>query len=385
VAPPPDPAAPPDSARETRTPPARPVRFGIVGRGWRADFYLRLTRQLPEHFACTGIVTRTAEARAALEREWGVPAFGDVPSLVAGTSPEVVVTSVAPSANASVLRSVVEQDVAVLAETPPGTDVEELRRLWAGVGTAELVQVAEQHPFLPAVVALRELVKRGVLGQPCAAQVSWTHGYHATALLRCLLGIAAEPATVHAVRVATPMIEGPNRAGRPAHPALLASGHTSALIEAGGRVGAYDFTDGQWFHPLRRRHVVLRGSHGEVVGTSVRWSAPDGVPLEAAVERRQLGLDGDLEGADLDTLAWAGQVLYRNPYRGARLSDEEIAVATCLEQTAAWRRGEAQAPYPLADACQDQLLALAVDAAVETGTVQRTSVEPWAEHVRSTF
>ena len=361
------------------------MRFGIVGHGWRADFYLRLTRQLPERFACAGIVTRDVEARAALEREWGVPAFPDVAALVAGTSPELVVTSVSAAANSTVLRSAVRSGVAVLAETPPATDVAELRAVWRDAGPSGLVQVAEQHPYLPALVALRELLRGGALGQVSSAQVSWTHGYHATALLRCLLGIGGEPVTVQAVRVQAPMLEGPGRDGRPAVPAVLSSGHTSALIAVDGRIGAYDFTDGQWFTPLRRRHVVVRGSHGEVVGSSVRWSGADGVPLTAAVERRQTGLDGDLEGADLDTLTWAGQVLYRNPYRGARLSDEEIAVAVCLEQTARWRRGEAEAPYPLADACQDQLIALAIDRAAQTGQPQRTAVEPWAEQVRSSF
>ena len=369
--------------REVREP-ARPVRFGLVGRGWRADFYLRLTRQLPGHFSCVGVVTRDPQAGAALEREWGVPSFRDVGALVAGTSPELVVVSVSAEANAAVLRAVVEQGVPVLAETPPATDLDELRALWDDVGGSGLVQVAEQHPYLPAVVALRGLVQRGVLGQVSAAQVSWTHGYHAMSLLRCLLGIGAEPVAVHAVRVAAPVLEVPDRDGRPVKPALLASGHTSALVSTDSRVGTYDFTDDQWFSPLRRRHVVVRGSTGEVVGTSVRWWGADGAALTAAVERRQTGLDGDLEGADLDTLDWAGEVLYRNPYRGARLADEEIALATVLQATADWQRGDGPAPYPLADACQDQLVSLAVDRAVATAEVQRTTEEAWAAEVRST-
>jgi predicted dehydrogenase len=311
-----------------------------------------------------------------------VPAFRDVAAMVRATSPELVVTSVSADANADVLRAAVAEGLPVLAETPPATTVDELRALWADVGGSGLVQVAEQHPFLPAVVALRGLLQRGVLGEVSAAQVSWTHGYHATALLRCLLGIGGEPVTVQAVRTTAPLLEGPDRDGRPASPQPRATGHTSALLSTGSRVGGYDFTDGQWFHPLRRRHVVVRGSHGEVVGTSVRWSGADGVPHAATVERRQTGLDGDLEGADLDTLSWAGQLLYRNPHRGARMSDEELAVAACLQATADWHRGDGPPPYPLADACQDQLLALAVDRAVETGHAERTAVEPWAGQVR---
>jgi hypothetical protein len=200
------------------TSPLRPVRFGLVGRGWRADFFLRLAHQLPGHFVCAGVVTRDPEAGAALERQWGVPTFRDVGALVAATSPELLVTSVSAAANAAVLRSAVAEGLPVLAETPPATTVDELRALWADVGGSGLVQVAEQHPFLPAVVALRGLLQRGVLGEVSAAQVSWTHGYHATALLRCLLGIGGEPVTVQAVRTTAPLLEGPDRDGRPASP-----------------------------------------------------------------------------------------------------------------------------------------------------------------------
>jgi hypothetical protein len=114
------------------------------------------------------------------------------------------------------------------------------------------------------------------------------------------------------------------------------------------------------------------------VGTSVVWADGDGRPLEAPLVRRQTGLDGDLEGADLDTITWAGRTLYANPYRGSRLSDEEIAVAALLERTLRWRLGEVEPPYPLAQACQDHLLALAIDEAATTGTAVTTAVEPWA-------
>ena len=111
------------------------------------------------------------------------------------------------------------------------------------------------------------------------------------------------------------------------------------------------------------------------------WAGDDGRPLDAPLARRQTGLDGDLEGADLDTVTWAGRTLYRNPYRGARLADEEIAIATLLERTAAWRRGDGRPPYPLAQACQDHLLALAVAESAASGATVTTPVQPWAAAV----
>lgn len=336
------------------------VRYGVVGHGWRAEFYLRLARQVPDRFRCAGVVTRRAEVGAALQRTWDVPTFRRAEDLVASAGPEVVVTSVPRTANPSVIEALVGLGVAVLSETPPAADTDGLRRLWDRVGGTDLVQVAEQHPYLPLVSALRTVIGTGALGEVTSAQVSWTHEYHAMALLACLLGLPAEPARVQAIETSGPLLEGAGRTGRPRDPQVRQAAHTLALLQWPGRSGVYDFTEGQWFNRLRRRNLTVRGSHGEVLGDRVTWTTTAGSTCSAPVVRHQSGVDGDLEGFDLETLSWAGTVVYRNPYPGARLSDEEIAIATCLEATGLWRRGQGPAPYPLARACQDQALSLAV-------------------------
>jgi predicted dehydrogenase len=356
-----------------------PLPFGVVGHGWRADFFLRVAAALPDRLRCVGVVTRGEAAGAEVERSWGVPTYRTVDELLAAGRPLAVVTSVPWAATPVVVR-------AVLAETPPAPDVEGLRALWADVGASGLVQVAEQNPFLPLLVALGRLVDDGVLGTPTSALVSSTHGYHAGALLRRLLGAGGAPVTVRATAVEGPLVQGPDRSGRPVNPGEVAALHTVASLQfsraAGPAIGTYDFTAGQWWHPLRRRHVVVRGSRGEVVGTSVVWAGEDGRPLDAPLVRRQTGLDGDLDGADLDTFTCAGRTLYVNPYRGTRLSDEEIAVATLVERTLRWRHGEADPPYPLAEGCQDQLLSLAIGEAAATGMPVTTRSEPWAAALR---
>jgi hypothetical protein len=197
------------------------------------------------------------------------------------------------------------------------------------------------------------------------------------ALLRFLLGVGFQPARVTGVHTMTSMMEGPNRAGWPASPQVRDALHTLGIIEVAGRTAVYDFTDGQWFNPLRRRQLILRGTLGEVVGTDVTWCGEPGTTLSAPIVRRQSGLDGNLEGADLETLSWAGTVLYHNPYPGARMADEEIAIATCLEMAGLWRRGDGPAPYQLAQACQDHLLSLAVHEAAQRGAPVSTQLESW--------
>ena len=49
-----------------------------------------------------------------------------------------------------------------------------------------------------------------------------------------------------------------------------------------------------------------------------------------------------------------------------------------LVEMAAWCRGDGAPPYPLADGCQDHLVALAIEESAASGAPVATSVEAWA-------
>ena len=70
--------------------------------------------------------------------------------------------------------------------------------------------------------------------------------------------------------------------------------------------------------------------------------------------------------------------MYRNPFVGCGLSDDDLAVADIAVRTGAWARDEAPAPYPLAEGCQDHLIALAIEESLATGAAVRTTTEAWA-------
>ena len=94
--------------------------------------------------------------------------------------------------------------------------------------------------------------------------------------------------------------------------------------------------------------------------------------------RRQTGYDLDLAGYDTEHITFGSELLYRNPYPGHRWMDDEIAMATLLERTAGWVRGDGPEPYPLAEGAQDQQLALAIEQAADSDTTVTTSREAWS-------
>jgi hypothetical protein len=209
--------------------------------------------------------------------------------------------------------------------------------------------------------------------------VSSTHLYHAISMIRHVLGAGFSDVDVTARAFTAPLADPLSREGWTGGTDPKPATTTLALLDfGGGRSGVYDFTDNQWFNPLRGNRIVIRGSHGEIVDDRVTRLVDPVTVVESALVRRQTGIDLNLEGFDLDHISHDGAVVYRNPYQGARLAEDDISVATITERMASWCRGEGPEPYGLADACQDHLVALAVEESARTGATVRTTAEAWA-------
>ncbi|MEJ5943729.1 Gfo/Idh/MocA family oxidoreductase [Pseudokineococcus basanitobsidens] len=360
------------------TPVGRPTTFAVVGSGWRSRFSLRLARMAPERLRATGVVTRTAERGAEVTREWGVATHRTTGDLLRHDRPDVVVASVPWPQMPGAVRELVDAGVPVLAETPPAPDLDGLRSLWADVGAGGRVQVAEQYPLMPGHAARLSLLREGVVGEVTSAQVCSTHLYHAVALARAFLDVGTADVVVSARSFTAPLVDPLSPAGWDPSATPQPQTTTLATLDFGGRHALYDFTDNQWWNPLRARRVVVRGSAGEVVDDAVTRLADPLSPVTSHLSYRRRGTDLDLEGVDLDTVAFDGRVVYRNAWAGTRMSDDDLAVAQVLADAGAWARDEGPPPYPLAQACQDHAIGLAIGESARTGTDVRVAGEPWA-------
>lgn len=358
---------------------AKPALFGVVGGGWRTEFFLRLAKMAPEHFAVSGVVTRSADKGATIESAWGVPTFRSSSELVRVTAPEFVIPAVSWDAAPQAVKDLVALDVPVLVETPPAPDLDGLRELWTAVGASGLVQVAEQYLLMPMHAARLSLLRQGVVGEVTSVQISSTHLYHATSMMRGMLDVGFAPAVVSARAFSAPLVDPLGKDGWTDDLSPAPRTTTLATVDFGdGRMGLYDFTDNQWWNPLRARRIVIRGSLGEIVDDAVVRLADARTPVSSVLLRRRLGVDLNLEGFDVEHISFDGRVVWRNAYSGSRLSEDDLAVTALLTQMALWCRGEGPAPYPLADGCQDHLLGLAIGESARVGAPVTTTVEAWA-------
>jgi len=358
---------------------SNPVRIAIVGTGWRARFYLRLALAIPEKFQIVGIVTRKAENVDALIQEFNSSVFTSITEMITKSKPEYVVSSVTWAANPEVLTTLVSANIPTLSETPPAPDAEALRALWREVGERQLVQVAEQYLYLPGHAARLSATKSDVIGTITSVQVSSTHGYHAVSMMRGFLNKPFGATTVNASDFIAPLVDPLLRDTWNPDQSEKSATTTLATIDFGdGRSGLYDFTSNQWHNQLRYRRILIRGSRGEISNDElIRLESPTSI-VKSQFNRFQLGHDLNLDGHDTEHISLNGKVIWKNPYLGKRLMDEEIAIASMMEAMGDWVRDSGPEPYSLADASQDHLISLAIDESAKTGKPISTKKEPWS-------
>ncbi len=357
-----------------------PIRFGLIGGGWRAEFYLRIAEAAPERFRVAGVVARDPAKGEKLERRWRVPTFRTMQELAARGDSDFLVVCVAAKANAQVLEAAAGLGLPLLAETPPGQTLEELRALHRLTEQGARVQVSEQYIFQPLHAARLAVVASGKLGAVAQAQVSAAHGYHGVSLIRHFLGVRGEPCAVRAMTFSSPLVAGPGRDGPPTEERVRSSAQTLAWLDFGDKLGVYDFTGDQYFSWVRSPRVLVRGERGEIHDETVRFLRDFLTPAEFDLRRLDAGQQGNLEGYYHKGYLAGEEWVYRNPFAPARLSDDEIAIATSLQKMAEYAAG-GPAFYSLAEASQDRYLDLLIQQAAQTGELVRAEPQPWTDAV----
>ena len=358
----------------------KPVLFSIIGgASFRAQYYLRIAQALPDRFRVTGIVVRDRKRASEMEAKWSVAVYQKLEQLLDAESPDFVVVSVSAYSSAEILVQLAERGIPALTETPPGSSLEELNMLHAKLTLKDAkVQVAEQYFLHPMNVARLTIIESGLLGEVTQATVSISHMYHGASLIRKMLGISFEEAEITAMRFASPIIAGPSRQGRPKKEEIITEERDIAWIEFGGKLGIYDFTKDQHRSWIRSNHLSVRGTMGELFDNSLSFLQDYDNPLYLELKRVNRGEQENQEGYFLEGIVAGERWVYRNPFKPARLYDDELAVATSLQKMTEYI-SEGTSFYSIAEASQDHYLGLLIEQAIVTGQKVKAVRQQWAQ------
>jgi len=354
---------------------ARPATIGLIGAGWRAEYFLRIAEALPDRFEIATVLVRSERSAAAARERWSVSATTSLAEFLRGRYDYVIVSTPAEAA-ADLVVSLVAAGVPVLAETPPATGVDELVALYDRVGGAP-VQVAEQYHLQPAHAARLAVAASGLIGEVTSTRVSAAHGYHGLSLARRALGLGSEGVRVTAQTVPDRVLSARGREGWKPQLVEVDNPRTVALLRfESGAAAVFDFAEEQYFSPVRARHFSVRGTRGEVDDDHVDYLLAPGRAVHSRLVRDSTGIDGDLDGSHLRGITLNETTVYENRFAPARLGDDELAVAELMHRMAGFVETGANV-YSLAEASHDQYLALLVQRAAEDGSETESARMPW--------
>ena len=352
------------------------TRFSIVGAGWRTEFFLRIAQALPDLFEIPRILVRNPVRAEEIERTWKVKTCDSLDTLLAD-KPDFVITSVSWDANPIFLCELAERKMPVLSETPPARSVEDLLALVDLIKAGANIQIAEQYAFRPEHEARINLARSGRLGEVFQAQLSVAHGYHGISLIRKLLDINYEEATISARRLTEKVAGGPDRNGRPpTEETMQESTQLVAHLDFDGKQGVFDFVGSQYRSWVRSPRFLVRGTRGEINGTEVRYLKDFQTPIVTGLTRVDTGHGGNLDGYYHRGITIGDEWFFKNPFPFARLNDDEIAIAICFQKMMERIEGGPDF-YPLEEGCQDHYLSILMERSADTGQPVRSEVMPW--------
>ena len=340
------------------------ITYAVIGSGWRAEFYIRLAKAVPERFRLTAVLVRDREKGETFSKRHGVKVVNNLAALMED-SPGFVVLAIKRGTVTDYLTELFRKGIPVLCETPPGESVQDLRRLWeAYLQNKPKIQVAEQYFLQPLYAAWYSAISEGLIGDVQNISISALHGYHGISMIRRMLGVKGEECSIFGNRYEFPVTETYGREGMVFDGEVVMCPRDRATLEfESGKTAFFDFSDPAQYHSfIRTRQLGIQGTRGEIDDLTIRYLTPDNIPVTQDLRRIDLGVYGNQEWSHF-AIMLGERFLFRTPFPNARLNDDEIAVGSLLIGMQEYLESGREC-YSLADALQDMYLALKMEEAM---------------------
>lgn len=157
--------------------PGRPVRIGVLGAGFVADFYLRALQFVRGH-EVTAIVARTAGKGQAVADRHGIPTVFPTLHQMLDRDVDLVIVALPPDLHVDAVREIAAAGKAVICTKPLGRNSTEAAACLTAVREAGVWHgYAETEVFAPGLVKAKELVDSGAIGRVTSVRAREAHGH----------------------------------------------------------------------------------------------------------------------------------------------------------------------------------------------------------------
>lgn len=354
------------------------IKYAVIGSGWRAEFYIRMAKLVPDRFELTSVLIRDSQKGRTFAEKHDVKVVQTLKEIQTGV-PNFVVLAIKRGTVSRYLYKLYEMEIPVLCETPPGETLDELNSVWDAYKKYNArMQVAEQYFMQPLYAAWEKVIRDGKLGEIQNLNLSALHGYHGVSIIRRYLGVGFENAVIYGKRY---WFDVANTCGRntmvPDGKVYSCSRDRLTLEFDNGKVAFFDFSDPAQYHSfIRTRQLTVQGTRGEIDDLRIRYLTKENVAVNQELSRIDFGIYNNQEWTHHGIML-GEEILYSNPFEGARINDDEIAVASCLQGMSEYLQTGNEF-YSLREALQDMYICLVMDEALrEPNKEKNLTTQKW--------
>ena len=348
--------------------------FIIIGSGWRALYYVRIAKALPEMFHLDAMYCRTMEKADKIAKELSINTTTSIQECM-DYQPDFAVIAVNKSSICDVAMEWMDRGITVLSETPAALRIEQLRELYEYHKAGKKQVVAEQYRNYPSNRASIKLINSGIIGDVGCMNISLAHEYHGFSLIRAYLGIKPdENYTVTAKIYEFPTTQTLTRYEKCTDGSIVNQKRCTATFEfESGKVAWYDFDSEQYRSPIRKNTIKVQGVRGEMIDDTIYYlnDVNEGCVEKIKTEYRIKTIENPNPNLsvlrEVKKIIFQDKILYEPEWGLCDLPEDETAIAALMEGTAKYSRNEAEPPYRIEDALADAYAAILMKEAMETG------------------
>ncbi len=295
----------------------------LVGTGWRAAFYLRISNLLPSLLKIVSIYTSTKE-RADQFKAKGYNC-SSVLDQALSSGHDAVIVSTGRDSFYSIMRELGERGEFILSETAFSSLSESERNSLMCLDGA----VMEQYPYDPLYSALISVKERA--GDIDQVMISGLHNHHSAALFKALAGNSDEmPEKILAMDYPSKIVRTGMRSSMVTTNEEEEYTRKIRILKFKSSLFIHDFSTNQYHSYLMPKRVEVRGSKAILTLESLRTTDENGYPVDIpfVIHRDSSMWNSNLT---ISHISLGNEIVYTNPFYPVPLNDDEIGIATIIK------------------------------------------------------